>query len=171
MTTPTIEYLSYLPKEQQFKYLWLKYIEEIDLSKHCQDTFVGLTSRKIGTRFITGAIKEVEFNDIRLNEIRHPQAFYLCGVSEPYVWERNFHLAFIPKKGGRIVKSGRGIRLSIADAEEVKITPNFIDPTHPMARRKDFNSCRNWQFGWQVKSGLDYSEPRKMKPIQESLIF
>ena len=170
MTAPKIEYLNYDPRVQNYKYLWLKYIESVDLSQHCQNTFVGLSSRKFGTRFIANARAPLEFNDIRLNEIIEPKAYYLCGVSDPYYWDHNFHLAFIPQKGNRLIKSGRGLELSILDAVEVKITPNFIDFRHPAAKDRDYATCRNWQFAWQVQAGLEYPDARRPKPVQDSMI-
>lgn len=166
MKNPTIEYLTYDPTVRRYKYLWLKYVEGVNLEEHCQKALLGLTSRKIGTRQISGAQRPVEFTDIHLNESR-AGVYYFCGVTDPYVWEHNFHLAFRRAEGERIVYGWPGLALSIVNAEAVDIDPNQMDKSHRRYRQDWYRTCRNAQFAWGFANGLYGST----EPIEDPALF
>lgn len=125
-----------------FRYIWLKYVNDVDLNQHCAKCLIGPYSTKIQhtTRYET---------NIHLDEAE-PKYYYLCGVSRPYKWLNNFHLAFRYKKGFAIEAEGNGILIIIKDAEEIKFSSEDINPSDPNYKNKLFFTCRNWQFAHKV---------------------
>ena len=86
--------------------------------------------------------------------------YYLCGVAQPFKWEKNLHLAFMPQPGstsslrwtfmphpgGAIHYESNGITVEIEGAVQLPICTDNIDQSHPKARLKSYHTCRNWQF-------------------------
>lgn len=121
-----------------FRYLWLKYITGANLNHHCAKGLLGSYSKRISPR--TG--KE---EGIILSE--HPaKILYLCGVSSPYRWEKNFHLAFLPEQGAHIEYESNGIAITIANAERIHFEAyNAKDRSQSEHRDKAaYHTCRNW---------------------------
>jgi hypothetical protein len=127
-----------------FKYLWLKHVTGVDLSVHCARCLKGRYSKAVNA--------ETKFaENIELGE----GVWYLCGVSAPYRWGNNFHLAACHCPGGSVEVERNGVRVVLEDAELLPISPGFIDSSDPNAGRREFATCRNWQFAnWLAKSSL-----------------
>ena len=123
-----------------FRYLWLKHVTGVDLSVHCARCLLGEYDNRISadTRHASGLV------------LPNAPFHYLCGVSSPYVWARNFHLAFREKEGYIVEVARHGIRIVIEDAEEVPFGESDIDPLDPYAHLKAYRTCRNWQFAHKV---------------------
>lgn len=118
-----------------FRYLWLKRVTGVDLSVHCARCLKGqymdnINPRNPHTTYIQLA------NGI----------YYLCGVSLPYNWAKNFHIAFEYSEGSRIEYAKNGISVVIENAVELPISESYIDQTDPNAWKKEYRTCRNWQF-------------------------
>lgn len=131
-----------LSVSQPFSYLWLKYVHGTDLSVHCAKCLLGEYESRIHTN-------SPEFSNIRL---RPAPYYYLCGVSKPYVWSRNFHLAFREKEGSMLEVKRNGIHIILQNAEEVKFSQTDVDPADPHARHKAYFTCRNWQFAHKLRT-------------------
>lgn len=127
-----------LKVESPFRYLWLKYITGINLSVHCAGCFKGVYSKKIFPE-----VKNVENED--LNEC-NTDIFYLCGVAKPYNWSKNFHLAFTKSEGDLIDYDSNGIHVIIENAKQLPISADDIDNSLKHADKKEYYTCRNWQF-------------------------
>jgi hypothetical protein len=144
--------------------MWLKRVWNVDLSKHCQPALLGPTSRMIRTRFFWQAPKAFEIKDIYLE----PSAsgyFYLCGVTHPYVWAKNFHLPFRFAQGSVAEKRWYGIHILLRDAEELPLSETFIDPACPEYQHKVYRTCRNAQFAWAFSRGLYQPNSELILPV------
>lgn len=140
----TIENISI---SENFKYLWLKYVNDVNLNVHCAKSLLGDYSKKIST-------KKGSYTNIVLDESDY-KAIYLCGVAFPYVWEKNFHLAFKYSKGDILKYNSNGIDITIKNAVRLPIDIKYIDFSHPKAKFKCYYTCRNWQFAhWFNKNML-----------------
>nr|WP_302577923.1 hypothetical protein [Methanobrevibacter arboriphilus] len=126
--------------KSKFRYLWLKYILKTRLSVHCATCLVGEYSKHISPQ-----LKSKE--NIILNEAP-AKAYYLCGVASPYNWNKNFHLAFIEKEREIININENGIEICIENAKRIPITVDDIDWDYKHANKKEYNTCRNWQFAF-----------------------
>ncbi len=132
--------IKHLTVHANFKYLWLKTVEDVDLEQHCARCLIGSYDKRIST-----GIKET--GEIALED----SIYYLCGVAIPFRWENNFHLAFRPSPGKSVHYESNGITIDIEDAEQLPISEAYIDWTHPKARFKSYYTCRNWQFAHWFK--------------------
>lgn len=128
----------------RFSYLWLKHVHGVNLAEHCAHCLVGDYNQ-----MIRATIQE-------LHHVRLPYApyHYLCGVSSPYVWSRNFHLAFREKEGNVLNITRHGIHVEIENAEEIPFSESDIAPDDPHIRHKSYRTCRNWQFAHKIAKWL-----------------
>ena len=124
-----------LIKSKPFKYLWLKKVNGVDLTQHCAKCLIGEYDNRL-------QININEYNNLSLDG----SIYYLCGVSTPYVWKNNFHLAFRESKGKKLIIDKLGIYIEIKDAEEIKFSYGDINFNLMEANKKEFSTCRNWQF-------------------------
>ena len=129
-----------LENNRNWMYLWGKYVTGVNLENHCAKSLLGNYSKKIDKN------KASESN-IKLDEF-NSDIFYLCGVSKPYKWNENFHLAIRYKEGNNIVINRNGLYLEIENAEELPIIFDINKCTHEKKNKKDFTTCRNWQFAY-----------------------
>jgi hypothetical protein len=123
----------------EFMYLWLKYVVGYNLDVHCAKCLIGKYSKAISS-----SIKVVEA--LQLTE-HYAKAYYLCGVSKPYKYNKNFHLAFKFKEGSNIEVNSNGIKIYIKNAEQITIT-KLDNYNHLNGNDSKFNTCRNWQFAY-----------------------
>ena len=128
----------------RFSYLWLKHVHGVNLREHCAHSLIGDYNASIRP-----SIQE-------LHNVPLPDApyHYLCGVSSPYVWSRNFHLAFREKEGSILRVSRHGIEIEIENAEEITFSEEDIDPADPHIGHKSYRTCRNWQFAYKISKLL-----------------
>lgn len=122
----------------KFRYLWLKYITGISLSVHCAGCFKGVYSKQVSPTVTN--LENAELNECETN------IFYLCGVASPYNWSKNFHLAFEQSEGNMIDYASNGIHVVIENAKQLPISQDDIDTSLKNADRKEYYTCRNWQF-------------------------
>lgn len=127
--------IEYLKTYALFKYLWLKSVEDVDLTVHCAKCIIGKYDNRIKPNI--GAL-----NNITLEN----GIYYLCGVAAPFVWEKNFHLAFKYSYGDILEYANNGIAVKILNAKKIDFSSNDIDDSLPQSKLKSFYSCRNWQF-------------------------
>ena len=159
-----VEFLRHLPTEQAYRFMWLKRVWNVDLSKHCQPALLGPTSRIIRTRFFWQAPRAFEIKEIYL-EPSPSGYFYLCGVTHPYVWAKNFHLPFRFAQGSIAEKRWYGIHIRLQDAEELPLSETFIDPACPGYQQKVYRTCRNAQFAWAFSRGLYQPNSQLSLPV------
>lgn len=126
-----------------FRYLWLKSVVDVDLSQHCAKCLIGKYSKAVNNT-------SSYFENIQLEN----GVYYLCGVSIPYNWNNNFHLAFEYKQGSSIHYSNNGIEIIIENAVALPISTEYIDADDPNYNKKAFYTCRNWQFAHYYKKRL-----------------
>lgn len=128
------------PRITGFRYLWLKTVRSFRPSVHCANCLNGDYSKRFGLK-------------APLNEWVHEHTMpegtvvYFCGVSNPYKWERNAHMAGIVAPGesasiplytGDILRADNFKMLSITAKEAEQRFPN---------KGRPFLTCRNFQFG------------------------
>lgn len=129
-----------------FRYLWLKYVNGVNLKVHCAKSLLGTYSKKVSPQM--GHVQE----PITLDEAQG-DVFYLCGVTKPYRWINNFHLAFKEKEGSTIHVNRNGIDITIRNAVEIPITDKYINQMDSNAHKKEYCTCRNWQFAYMYATG------------------
>lgn len=129
--------------KDNFKYLWLKGVNNVDLTNHCARSLIGKYSEVVKNTLLDLYDTEID--------IPKSKAYYLCGVTEPFRYNDNFHLAFKEKDGAVLKVERNGIVIELENAEEITFSMDDIDWALPEARLKQFSTCRNWQFANKFK--------------------
>ncbi|MGH7717147.1 MAG: hypothetical protein ACREML_14275 [Vulcanimicrobiaceae bacterium] len=108
-------------------------------AQHCAQCLIGEYVDAFGTKMPDGQVSQVE--------LAEGEFLYLCGVSQPYRWPLNFHLALRPVEDGFAQgKLYTGDALLVTGAEAVPIAPDGAIAAFP-GRGKEYLTCRNFQFG------------------------
>lgn len=123
--------------DREWKYLWGKYVTGVDLSVHCARCLLG----EYESAFNAGT---KQLHNLQLK--KKSNVFYICGVSSPFVWEQNFHLAVIESVGDVVEVERNGVRITIADARELPIDFSLEECKDYRKWNSRFGTCRNWQF-------------------------
>ncbi|MBI4977968.1 MAG: hypothetical protein HZC28_10810 [Spirochaetes bacterium] len=143
MTKHTIITIKKVSVKARYKFIWLKSIEGLDMSKHCA---AGL----IGSTYTTRVMHEEIINkssDKHLTLRSRNGLYYLCGVSEPYIWKKNFHLPFKYAENKLIQFESNGIEVETINAERIELHDvNRQKCRFPGAHFPEYYTCRNWQF-------------------------
>lgn len=126
---------------EPFMYIWLKNVKDVNLNVHCAKCLIGDYNTNINKN--THEIYNLQLNN---------DVYYLCGVSKPYNWNKNFHLAFKYSPNCYISYSNNGISVEIKNAIPLPILPKYIDHELKYSNLKEYNTCRNWQFANYFKS-------------------
>jgi hypothetical protein len=122
-----------------WRYFWCKTVEGFDPSQHCARCLKGSYSKAIGLHLRT--------NKPVLLSYTPGTVLYFCGVSTPYLWEKNFHLPVRVKEGAMATANMHtGDRLVIEGAEELSFDDIIARRTYPDLSEA-FLTCRNYQFG------------------------
>lgn len=132
----------------RFRYLWLKYVTGVNLNYHCAKCLLGEYSQ---------TIKHTSLSHTNVKLDRYPaDYYYLCGVSSPYRWVNNFHLAFKYQPGSMIEVSENGITIKIRNAERIPIsTYEMLIRNHKHVIDLEYATCRNWQFANMIAKDYD----------------
>ena len=129
--------------ETPWSFIWLMYVNGINLEKHCKTCLKGYTSKKI-----TKWTRHEENVCLDESEAKY---YYLCGGSYPYKWENNFHLAWKEKSGASFEYSFNGITIRLKNAEMIEFSQEDIEKTQKYVDKPEYYTCRNWQFANKVK--------------------
>ena len=132
-----------LELKKTYRIEWLRYITGVNLSEHCMKAFLGTNDPRIKGY-------KREYYDINLKE--GFLYYYFCAVHEDWIWKNNVHIAFREKTGSRIIIDNERVNCLIENAEGIPIYNTSIDPNHPQAYNKLFNTCRNWMFANMIKN-------------------
>lgn len=134
-------YIENFNVSKPFMYIWLKNVVAVNLNYHCAKSLVGNYSVDVNKN--TKSISNLPLEN---------GVWYLCGVSMPYNWNNNFHLAFEYKEGSSIEYSNNGISVTIRNAVSLPISSEYIDESDINANRQEYYTCRNWQFAHYLNS-------------------
>jgi len=125
-----------------WRYFWAKTVTGFDASIHCMQCLIGdriegispklLTKGgKVGKRFKTGTM------------------LYICGVSYPYIWDRNFHMPVRVKRGASSrARTYTGAIVTVEGAERIAFNDHAA-LAHFGQKGPRFLTCRNFQFAAQ----------------------
>ena len=132
--------------DNPWSFIWLMYVNDVNLKKRCKPCLIGYTGQKINKR--TRHEKNLALDE---SEAKY---YYLCGGSLPYKWEDNFHLAWKEKEGESFEYSFNGITIKLKNAEMVEFSEEDIPEAQEFADRPEYYTCRNWQFANKIKNYL-----------------
>lgn len=145
-----------------YKYLWCKEVSAVTLGVHCARCLVG----NYNTAFHGGIMAEIR--NVVLPESKW---YYICGVSSDRNWSHNLHIAFVYAAGQEIIIDDEFCTCHIMNARRLDISTKYIDWSLPQSRRKEFSTCRNWQFANMVAKGLTPSYSREEPKYKQLNMF
>jgi hypothetical protein len=123
-------------------YLWCKAVEGFDSSKHCARCLVGKYSKQFGLKAPINQDVELAYDE--------GTVLYFCGVSTPYAWKNNAHLAGrVNKDAYCSIEMWTGDILHVLGMEQIKFNDSVANHRFPDLG-KEFLTCRNFQFGAQL---------------------
>lgn len=135
------------PDLQGFRYMWLKHVWGFNPLTHCAQCLVGQYLKCVGPN--------MDANDPQsLPGIPEGQFYYLCGVSAPYQWQNNFHLVFTQGQDTIEAPLWTGARFVLEGAKRIPFDDQAAKTLFP-ERTKAYLTCRNFQFGAGMFTGLD----------------
>ena len=135
--------------------IWLMYVNGVNLSQHCKPCLKGFTSRKVHKN--TKCLGNVKLDEAEA------KYYYLCGVATPYSWENNFHLAWKEKEGSIIEYESNGISIKLKNAERITFCEDDIDYSLKNAEKREYYTCRNWQFANKISKEMNEDYRRYLK--------
>lgn len=135
--------------KKKCNFFWLRAITGVDITQCCAKCFIGEKDNRVyyGTLHKSKALVDI---DIKQNP--RAMAYYLCGLSDGFVWAMNTHVAFVPDKNSEIHIETDRYTLDISNARRI----NFWDyvPNPPGMFTKQQRACRNWIFANYLKDGM-----------------
>lgn len=118
-----------------FRYFWAKYVTGFDETQHCAKSLKGEFSKKARTP----VGRTVAFDE------KSSDYVYVCGVSDPYDRDNNFHAALRYKfNSAARVKTYNGYEIEFKNAELLPIPDT---PEKYKNKPEEFTTCRNFRFG------------------------
>lgn len=132
--------------DETFGYLWLKYVTGFNLEQHCAKCLLGEYSSAFQFGRQTTALHNEELNE-------HPaRYYYLCGVTKPYRWMKNLHVAFEYAEGEILEYKDEKTYILIENARQIPIVAQKQYMTIH-GGTPSYNTCRNWRFAYQMTYG------------------
>lgn len=132
------------PLRAAWRFLWCKSAEAFDPRQHCAKCLKGRYETRFGLDMPADDMVDLDHGPGAL--------LYFCGVSKPYRWDRNLHLAVRVTGDPQDIASAtawNGDKVTIAGAEEVPFNDEAARAGYP-ALGAAFLTCRNFQFGAQM---------------------
>lgn len=125
-----------------FRYLWLKQVTGFNPKVHCARCLNGEYSKDFSPRMPVNSVLSLDYQE---NDV-----LYFCGVSIPYKWENNLHLAGIVSNGEQSeVIAYNGDILTINGLKKIDFDDAVAKAKYPNLGR-EYLTCRNFQFAAQV---------------------
>jgi hypothetical protein len=125
-----------------FRYFWAKVVRGFQPKQHCAKCLVGAWVPDMGPNWLQGERGRIKV------QVPEGAFLYVCGVSSPYRWENNFHMALKPGELGHEITSTtyNGARVTAVGGIEL---PRPAEPAAAADPERDrlFLKCRNFQFG------------------------
>jgi hypothetical protein len=134
-------------KIQGFRYLWLKTVEGFNPKVHCARCLTGTYSKLFSPRMLV--------NQTITEDYPEGMLLYFCGVSSPYRWNNNLHLAGKVTPGAVAeVEAYNGDKLIVTGLDAIAINSEPAAALYPTLG-KEFLTCRNFQFGAMLIENSD----------------
>jgi len=137
----------------------MKYVVDVDLSKHCQECLLGVKSRKFSKGRATGYadLPPILLDEAEWMRLKSPIFGYICGGAGSWEYSHNLHIPFRHAPGETFeVKTPRE-HFVLEHAERINIDAleSYIDKSDPNYGNTEFRTCRNWIFANYVQRCLD----------------
>lgn len=137
-------------RRAEYSSIWLKYVNGVNLSTHCIESLVGGRQKPLDRHQLTERLE--------LTQHRQPLAWYLCGVTYPYRWTENAHLAFeyVPGATWEGEATVPGLLVKLENCLPIEgWGPDSVPEGAEFSQDRQYATCRNWQFAWWLRQNRD----------------
>lgn len=134
---------------QGWSYLWCKEVRGFNPAVHCAKCLIGKYENRFGQK---SPVNE----DIDLDGYEPGAILYFCGVSRPYRWMNNAHLAVrVTGDAADVVTIGfyTGDALTVYGAQGIPFNDTSARAQYG-DRSSAYLTCRNFQFGAAIASSF-----------------
>lgn len=138
----------------KFVYLWMKYVRDVNLEKHCTNCLHGAYSKKLSKRNNPSLRNQsvLTLDEVPLGGCR---AIYICGVSSNGYRDRpknnyphNLHLALIPQRGAHGTHRFEQWSFEVVNGQISRIPAKDELPPPWSSLPDEYTTCRI--FRWAV---------------------
>lgn len=137
-----------LKVKRRHEFFWLRSIRQVNIYACCAECFIG---NRDGRVYWGTLRKDEAFIDIDIKEDKKAVAYYLCGLSSGYNYNKNVHVAFKPAAGETIQIDNDYYSLTITDAKQIDFAGYKPNPPGFFTDRQ--RRCRNWIFANFINDG------------------
>lgn len=138
-----------LELKRRCELFWLKDIRDVNISECCAKCFIG----EYDPNFWNATHGKSEgVIDIIVKQHPLAKAYYLCGLSDGYVYGLNTHVAFVPDENSEIHIENDRIKLDITNARRINFWGYKPNPEGKYTQKQ--KTCRNWIFANYIKDGM-----------------
>ena len=128
---------------------WLRDIRDVDITQCCAKCFIGQNDSRV---YYATLHKAEAVVDILVQQSPKAKAYYLCGLSDGFVWALNTHVAFVPDRNSEIHIDNDRIKLDITNARRIHFWDYVPNPQGVFTKQQ--RTCRNWIFANYIKDGM-----------------
>lgn len=122
-----------------FQYFWMMDVRGFNPATHCMSCLVGDRVEAVKHKFPIG-------KTLQLHTLEPGHIYYLCGVSDNYLWQNNFHVTFTDGKWDIEAEMYNGAKVILRGVQPVHFDGEAAKRDYPHLGKK-FLTCRNFQFG------------------------
>ena len=130
-------------------FFWLRDIRDVDITQCCAKCCIGQKDNRVYYATLHKAEAVVE---ILVQQSPKAKAYYLCGLSDGFVWALNTHVAFVPDRNSEIHIDNDRIKLDITNARRIHFWDYVPNPQGVFTKQQ--RTCRNWIFANYIKDGM-----------------
>jgi hypothetical protein len=135
--------------KQKCNFFWLRGIHRVRIDKCCAQCFIGDKFHEV---YKSTFHKEKVLVKIDIEPDSKVKAYYLCGLSNGWVYENNTHVVFVPAEGQTVKVENDKIRLEITDARQIDFQGYQPSPEGEFTEEQ--RTCRNWIFANYLLDGM-----------------
>ncbi len=125
-------------KLKGFRYFWAKRVKGFDNTHHCAKCLIGSYVKAVGVNMEPQ--ENVEAN------LKPGEVLYVCGVSLPYAWKNNFHIALEEGEETITRRFYNGQEITFEGVKEIPFEGKLAFERYSK-KGLPFTTCRNFQFG------------------------
>ena len=130
-------------------FFWLRDIRDVDITQCCAKCFIGQKDNRV---YYATLHKAEAVVDIFVQQSPKAKAYYLCGLSDGFVWALKTHVEFVPDRNSEIHIDNDRIKLDITNARRIHFWDYVPNPQGVFTQQQ--RTCRNWIFANYIKDGM-----------------
>jgi hypothetical protein len=138
--------------KQPSQFFWVRKIRSVDISRCCAKCFIGESDTRLYHGTAYG--QTPRFIKLEIEPAEKYVAYYLCGLSAGFKYEKNTHLAFIHAPGERVHVESEQMEVTIENTRWIDFEGADYTPNPRGEYTDEQRMCRNWIFANFIRDGM-----------------